>query len=211
MSTTTKFEGDVAERWTDETYANPSRYLRHRAELVSSVGPALMPGDRVLDLACGDGRLCEFLRPYGLAYLGVDGSDSMVAAAQRRLAGAAEIAHGDLNDYEPAAPVAATTLFGALYYVRNRAAFFQRVAGFTKKKLVFNLSPRRYELNDVASELAAAGLDRLEARPFFVPQTVRLPDPLLGILIAFERSGFFARMLLRARFSYVCVAFRSEE
>jgi SAM-dependent methyltransferase len=209
VSTTSKFEGDVADRWSDETYANITRYLRHRAELLSSVGPALAPGDRVLDLGCGDGRLGEFLVPYGLTYVGVDGSSSMVAAARRRLGKAAEIVHADLNDYEPAAPVQATALFGALYYVRDRGEFFERAAAFTEKKLVFNLSPRRYRLDEVGSELRAAGLDRLDLRPFFVPQTVRLPDPLLGLLVAAERSGFLARALLRVRFSYVCAAFRS--
>jgi hypothetical protein len=133
----------------------------------------------------------------------------MVAAAQRRLGEAAEIAHSDLNDYEPTAPVAATTLFGALYYVRDRRRFFERVAAFTEKKLIFNLSPRCYRLHEVGSELAAAGLDQLEVHPFLVPQTVRLPEPLLRLFVAAERSGPLARALLRVRFSYVCAAFRS--
>jgi SAM-dependent methyltransferase len=211
MSSTSKFEGDVAEGWSDDAYANAARYLGHRAELVCSLGPPLVPGDRVLDLACGDGGLGEFLLPRGLSYVGVDGSRAMVAAARRRLGGAAEIVHADLNDYEPAARAAATTVFGALYYARDRAAFFRRVAEFTEKKLVFNLNARRYRLHEVGSELAAAGFGRLDLRPFFVPQTVRLPVPFLGLLIAAERSGPLARGLLRVRFSYVCAASRNEE
>jgi hypothetical protein len=98
-------------------------------------------------------------------------------------------------------------LFGALYYVRDRREFFKRARAFTEKKLMFNLSPRRYRLDAVRSELEAAGLDQLDARPFFVPQTIRLPDPLLGLFVAAERSGPLARALLRVRFSYVCAAF----
>jgi SAM-dependent methyltransferase len=211
MSTTSKFEGEIADRWSDETYANAARYLRHRADLVCSLGPPLVPGDRVLDLACGDGRLGEFLLTRRLSYVGVDASRSMVTAARRRFAGAAEIVQADLDDYAPAAPVSATTLFGALYYTCDRPAFFRRVAEFTEKKLVFNLSVRRYRLGEIRSELAAAGFDRLDLHPFFVPQTVRLPAPLLEVLIAAERSGLLARGLLRVRFSYVCAASRAKE
>jgi SAM-dependent methyltransferase len=201
-----KFEGDVAERWSDASYANAARYLSHRAEILCSLGPPLVPGDRVLDLACGDGALGRSLLPRGLAYIGVDGSESMVAAARKGLAGAAEIVRADINDYQPESPVAATTLFGALYYVRDRPAFFSRVASFTEKKFVFNMSPRRFRLDEIRSELLAAGFSRLVTRPFLVPQSVRLPDSLLRLLIAAERTGPFARSLLRFRFSYMCAA-----
>jgi SAM-dependent methyltransferase len=209
-STASKFEGGVAERWSDEAYANTARYLDHRAELVCSLGPPLIRGDRVLDLACGDGGLGEFLLPRGLSYVGVDSSGAMVAAGRQRLGAVAEIVHADLNDYEPTARVAATTVFGALYYVRNRPTFFRRVAEFTEKKLVFNLSPRRFRLEEISSELKDAGFDHLDLRPFFVPQTVRLPAALLSLLIAAEQSGWLARGLLRVRFSYICAASRTE-
>jgi SAM-dependent methyltransferase len=211
MNSTLKFEGDVAERWSDTAYANAARYLDHRAELVSSVGPPLVAGDRVLDLACGDGALGEYLLPRGLSYVGVDGSAAMVAAARQRLGSGAEIVHADLNAYSPDAHVAATTIFRALYYARDRASFFCHVRKFTEKKLVFNLSLRRHRLDDVRSELLSAGFERLTLHPFFVPQAVRLPAPLLALLIAAERSGPFARMLLRVRFSYVCAAWSAND
>jgi hypothetical protein len=61
---------------------------------------------------------------------------------------------------------------------------------------------------EIRAELEAAGLPRLDVRPFFIPQTVRLPAPLLRALIAAERIGPLARALLRARFTYVCSASR---
>ena len=173
------------------------------------LGPALTAGDTVLDLACGDARLAEFLLPHGLGYIGVDASPGMVAAARSRLDGLAEIELGELDEFRPATPVAATTVFRALYYAADRGTFFRRVGEFTERKLVFDLNPRRYSLDDVRRELVAAGWDVLTLRPFFVPQTVRLPKPVGRALVAAERARPLARTLLRVRFTYLCAASRS--
>ena len=206
-----KFGPEHAARWTEEAYADPERYLSHRAELIHSLGPPLERGDTVLDLACGDGALAEFLLPNGLAYLGVDSSPAMVEAARKRLGERATIEQGDVDSFTPAEPVAATTLFRALYYPADREAFFRRVAGFTEKKLVFDVNPRQYPLARIRAELAGAGWARLETRPFFVPQTVRLPRRLQALLLGAESVRGVADLLLRFRFTYVCAAFRSSE
>ena len=206
---TAKFGSESAERWSDEAYAASERYLARRADLVRVVGPPLVGGDTVLDLACGDGGLAEFLLPHGLRYLGVDASPAMVAAARRRLGDRATIELADLDGFGPAGSVAATTVFRALYYARDREAFFARVADFTERKLVFDLNPRRYRLDDIRRELVDAGWDTLILHPFFVPQTVRLPRPAGRALVAAERVEPVARALLRFRFTYVCVASRS--
>jgi SAM-dependent methyltransferase len=174
------------------------------------LGPPLEPGDTVLDLACGDGGLAKFLLRHGLAYFGVDASPAMVAAARERLGDRARVERGDVDDFTPSEPVEATTLFRALYYPRDREAFFRRVAGFTAKKLVFDLNPRQYPPAQIRAELAAAGWTRLETRPFFVPQTVALPGFLQRLLLAAERIPPVAALLLRFRFTYVCAASRSE-
>ena len=203
---TGKFGAAAAERWTDEAYADPESYLRHRAELIVSLGPALVRGDRVVDLACGDAGLAEFLLPHGIGYVGVDASEAMVDAARARVGAAAEVQLGTVDTYRPPTPVAATTIFRALYYAGDRVAFFRHVASFTEKKLVFDLNPRQYRLDEIAAELRAAGFASLRARPFLVPQTVSLPRPLLGVLIAAERIRPLARLLLRRRFTYICAA-----
>ena len=203
-----KFGPDAAGGWSEEAYADPVRYLSHRAELVRSLGPRLDPGDTVLDLACGDGGLAEFLLPYGLAYLGVDASPAMAAAARKRLGARARIEQGDVDGFAPPEPVAATTLFRALYYPRDRPVFFRRVAGFTTKKLVFDLNPRQYALAEIRGELAAAGWTRVEARPFFVPQTVAPPRLLQGLLHAAESVRGVSDLLLHFRFTYLCAASR---
>jgi SAM-dependent methyltransferase len=195
--------GPQAERWSEEAYADAAAYLAHRAELIVSLGPKLEPGDSVLDLACGDGGLAEHLR--GFLYLGVDTSPEMVDAARRRRR---DVVLADLNDYEPGRPVTATTCFRAIYYARDRAAFFRRVAGYTERKFVFDLNPRQYRVDDVRRDLASAGFDRLELRPFFSPQRVSLPRAGAAVLHALERIGPLARLLLAFRFSYLCAAFR---
>jgi SAM-dependent methyltransferase len=198
--TSAKYAGAAA-GWSEEQYADSVAYLRHRAELIVSLGPALEPGDRVLDLACGDAGLADFLRGY--AYLGVDASEEMVRAARAR---GAHVELGDLNDYEPPEPVAATTCFRAIYYTRDRRAFFRRVAGYTEKKLVFDLNPRQYDVREVRADLAAAGFARVALHPFFVPQTLALPSPVAALLRAAEQSGLLARAALRARFTYLIAA-----
>ena len=190
--------------WSERAYADPDAYLAHRAELVVALGPRLEPGDTVLDLACGDGGLADFLPP-GIHYRGVDASEAMVAEGRAR---GRNLELGDLNDCEPPDPVAATTCFRAIYYTRDRQAFFRRVAGYTTKKLVFDLNPRQYRLADVRADLEAAGWTRLELRPFFSPQTRSLPRPAASALRALEWSGPLARLLLRFRFTYLCAAAR---
>lgn len=197
-----------AEAWTERQYADAASYLAHRADLVVALGPRLEPGDEILDLACGDGGLGEILLARGLRYHGVDSTPEMVAAARERLAGRAELAVGDLNDYEPPTPVAATTIFRAIYYARDRRELFRHVASYTETKLVFDLNPRQYDLDEVLADLRAVGLMEIALRPFFVPQTVALPRPLVAAARALERSGPLARLALRVRFTYLVAASR---
>ena len=193
-------------RWSDDDqYADVEAYFSRRAELVVSVGRRLEPGDAVLDLACADGRLAEFLAPYGVGYHGLDSEPAMVEQAR---AHGVEAEVGDLNDHVPPEPVTATLCFRAIYYSRDRAAFFRHVAGYTTGKLVFDLNPRQYPLATIREELRAAGFARVDARPLFAPQRVKLP-PVAGLALrVLERSGPPARLALRYRFTYIVAASR---
>lgn len=192
-----------AERWSDTQYADAASYLRHRAELVVSLGPRLAAGDLVLDLACGDGGLGVFLREHGLSYRGIDTTPAMVEEAWRN---GIEAELGDLNDYVPPEPVEATTCFRAIYYAHDRAAFFRRVAGYTTRKLVFDLNPRQYRVEELLRELRDAGFTDVSMRPFLMPQTVALPRSAVAVLRLAERTGPVARLALRRRFSYLVSA-----
>jgi SAM-dependent methyltransferase len=203
-STWDKYAGG-AEGWSDDAYADPQTYLARRAELVRTLGPRLTPGDSVLDLACGDGGLAGFLPEQ--RYRGVDASPEMIEVARRL---GRDVVRADLNDYVPPAPVQATTIFRAIYYARDRRALLERIAGYTEKKLVFDLNPRQYDVDELRADLRAAGFDRLELRPFFVPQTVAPRAALRHLLRIAERMGPVARLLLRVRFTYMCAASRAE-
>ena len=198
MTSWSKYAGK-ARGWSDREYARADAYLSHRAELVRSLGPALRAGDVVLDLACGDGGLADYFPDQ--RYVGVDASEEMVAAGREC---GRELVFADLNDYEPAHPVQATTIFRAIYYARDRRALFERIAGYTERKLVFDLNPRQYRLEDLRADLEAAGFDRIETRPFFVPQTRAVP-----FLELLEGSPRLARVLLRFKFTLLCAASRS--
>jgi SAM-dependent methyltransferase len=202
--TTEKYDPQ-AERWTETAYADADAYLAHRARQVVELGPRLDRGDVVLDLACGDGGLGEHLLRLGVGYRGADASEAMVEAARARLG--ERIDHGDLNAYEPPEPVAATTVFRAIYYADDRDAFFRRAAGFTTRKLVFDLNPRQFALETVLGELRRAGWERVELRPFLFPQRHSPPRPLRPLLAAAERTPV-ARLALRWRFTYLVAAFR---
>jgi SAM-dependent methyltransferase len=197
--------------WSDREYADGRFYLERRAEAIATLGPPLRPGDTVLDLACGDGGLGEHLEARGLLYLGADLMPEMVDAARSRLGAEARIEQGDLNTYAPDTMVDATTLFRSLYYADDRRAFFTRAAGYTRTKLVFDLNPRQYALDDVISDLRVAGFERVATRAFFVPQRVGLPRPALRVLQALETTGPLARLALRFRFTLVVAAWRSAE
>ena len=205
--TTAKYEAQ-AETWSEQAYADSEAYLTHRADLVVSLCVALQPGDHVLDLACGDAGLAEPLLARGLIYTGVDASEGMVAAARGRLGERTEVVRADLNDYAPQSPVAATTCFRAIYYAQDRLSLFRRVAGYTELKLVFDLNPRQFRLEEVLADLRTAGFDGVVLRPFFVPQTVALPRPVAATLRAAERSGALARLALRFRFTYLVAALK---
>jgi len=197
---------DKAGDWSGEQYADARTYLARRAELVRLLGPRLAVGDIVLDLACGDGGLADFLPEQ--RYIGVDASEGMVAAGLRR---GRELVQADLNDYEPSERVQATTIFRAIYYARDRRALFLRIGGYTEKKIIFDLNPRQYSLADVRVDLRAAGFDRLDAHPFFVPQTRALPFTIALGLRGLERVRPLAELVLRARFTLLCAASRRVE
>ena len=89
---------------------------------------------------------------------------------------------------------------------RSSLHFFAGVREYTTSKLVFDLNPRQYCVEDVVGDLRAAGFGSVELRPFFVPQTVSFPRAVLAAAKALERTGPLARLALRARFTYLVSA-----
>jgi len=187
---------DIAERYSAHDYANADRYYARRARLVVEHGPKLDRGDSVLDIACGDGGLGRHLLALGLDYHGVDASTGMVEVARRELGDRVMLG---TFDHAPPEPVDATTIFRSLYLVPDRRAFLARVRGFTRRKLVFDFDPRAYSTVELLADVRAAGWERVELRPFLMPQRAALPAAVQAVLWSLEaRPG--ARALTRVRF-----------
>lgn len=85
---------------------------------------------RVLDLGCGAGAFGAYALARGChAYIGVDGSRNMVAAARQALGGTAgDVVHAALETWDyPAAAFDLAVSSLALHYVADVAAIFARV------------------------------------------------------------------------------------
>jgi trans-aconitate methyltransferase len=74
---------DSAQRWDPDAYARHARFVSELgAGVVELLAPR--PGERILDLGCGDGFLTERLAALGCDVIGVDASPEQVAGARRR-------------------------------------------------------------------------------------------------------------------------------
>jgi ubiquinone/menaquinone biosynthesis C-methylase UbiE len=186
----------MAERYSDSDYADAESYYARRARLVVGHGPRLVRGATVLDLACGDGGLGRHLLALGIDYRGVDASERMVEVARRALGD--RVVRGEF-DYVPPEVVEATTIFRSLYLVPDRRAFLTRVRDYTRTKLVFDFDPRAVERVPLLDDVRAAGWERIEVRPFLMPQRAKLPRTLQSLLHRIEPLPG-AKTLTRVRF-----------
>jgi len=114
-------ESEVFERYRQHRQwpLNPNIVMEEPA-LFDELGP--VSGLRVLDLGCGDAAVGRVLLEAGCAsYLGIDGSEKMVRAAQATLAdGGGQAARCDIEDFS--APLASFDLVisrMALHYVED--------------------------------------------------------------------------------------------
>jgi SAM-dependent methyltransferase len=189
----------IAERYSAHDYADAERYYARRAQLVAARVPA---GASLLDLACGDGGLGRHLVALGIDYRGVDASERMVEVARGALGD--RVAQGTF-DHLPPDPVDATTIFRSLYLVPDRRAFLDRVRGYTRSTLIFDFDPRAYAADELVADVRAAGWERVELRPFLMPQRAVLPRPVQAALWALEPLPG-ARLLTRVRFPLLVTA-----
>jgi trans-aconitate methyltransferase len=73
----------AGQTWNTDAYAANGRFVANLATAVVDL-LAPKPGERILDLGCGDGALTEQLVASGATVTGVDASPTMVAAARLR-------------------------------------------------------------------------------------------------------------------------------
>jgi SAM-dependent methyltransferase len=72
------------QQWTASEYATHARFVGDLAEEPLAALLAIRPGERLLDLGCGDGALSERWAQRGAVVVGIHESEDMVQAAQRR-------------------------------------------------------------------------------------------------------------------------------
>ena len=73
----------AVQRWSAADYAKNGRFVQEMAGAVFAM-LAPKPGERVLDLGCGDGALTEEIKAAGANVLGVDLSDQLLAVARMK-------------------------------------------------------------------------------------------------------------------------------
>jgi SAM-dependent methyltransferase len=73
----------AAQEWKADRYAEHARFVPVLGlPVIELLNPR--PGERILDVGCGDGTLSQKLCEAGAMVVGVDGSPDMVAAARKR-------------------------------------------------------------------------------------------------------------------------------
>ncbi len=200
---------------------NAADYQRH-AGFVPALGAAALdllapqPGERILDLGCGDGALTARIAEAGATVLGLDPDPSMLAAARDR---GLEVVEGDGQalpfDHQfdavfsnaalhwmPDQDAVARGVFRAL---RPGGRFVGECGGFlniaairaaVRAVLIAHgfeaaaLGAQVYQTAEALSaRLAAAGFTAVEAR--LIPRPTPLPSGIRGWLTTF-RAGFLA-------------------
>jgi trans-aconitate methyltransferase len=106
----------VSQSWNAVQYAQQGRFV---ADLAGAVLDLLAPrpGERILDLGCGDGALTAKIVAIGAEVLGVDSSPSMVEAAQA-LGLTAQVINGEALPFD--AEFDAVFSNAALHWIRNQ-------------------------------------------------------------------------------------------
>lgn len=171
---------------------DPERYARN-ARFVADLGAPLLdlldtqPGQRVLDLGCGDGALTEKIAALGAEVVAVDASAEQIAAARERGLDA-HVADGEALAYEAAFDAVFSN--AALHWMRDPEAVIDSVWRALRPGGRFvgefgggdNVGAIRRALIDA---LNRRGLDGAAADPWFFPTA----EQYRGLL---EARGFRA-------------------
>ncbi len=87
-----------SQNWNAEEYNANAAFV---AQLGNSVLEILAPnpGERILDLGCGDGKLTRKIQKYGCHVLGIDSSEEMINAT-RKLGIETKVISGDNLNFD---------------------------------------------------------------------------------------------------------------
>jgi SAM-dependent methyltransferase len=206
--------------WNSAGYAKNARFVTDLgAPVLALLDPR--PGERILDLGCGDGVLTKKIAELGSKVVGVDSSAEFVAAAKRLGLDVIEMNAADL-DFEPSFDAVFSN--AALHWMKDADAVIEGVARALlpegrfvaemgghncvktiQSALIAELNCRGYDgqaanpwyfptAEDYGARLVAAGFEvRYIA---LIPRPTPLPGDLMGWLTTF--SGSFTAVLPHA-------------
>jgi len=163
--------------WSQREYRDPASFMERRAALVRNWGATLQPGDRILELGCGDGTLSCFLARQGFEVTGVDISPGMIEEARRQAAVngvSAKFEHADGDSFKVTEPYDAIVSFMSAFftYLDDPATFIDSALPFVRKKLILDWNFRSPGSFVEAGQLMQqAGLQQIEWRPWLIPHT----------------------------------------
>jgi SAM-dependent methyltransferase len=114
----------MTQNWDTTAYGREGAFVHQLAGgVLEWLSP--QPGEHILDLGCGDGRLTARIAATGAKVTGIDASESMVAAA-RALGVRADHGHAEQLPY-PAASFDAVFSNATLHWVRDQDAMMEEV------------------------------------------------------------------------------------
>jgi SAM-dependent methyltransferase len=172
----------LARDWSAREYNNPAAFMERRAALVQNWGATLSPGDRILELGCGDGALSCFLAGQGFDVTGVDISPGMIDEARRRATAAGVPAKFEVGDADTLKVTehyeGIVSFMGAFFtYSQKPGVFLQAAMPFVRKKVILDWNFRSPgSFIDGAQVMRAAGLTNIEWRPWFISHQTTTPS-----------------------------------
>lgn len=160
----------ATQKWTAEGYAANARFVSDLgAPVIALLDPR--PGERILDLGCGDGALTQKIAAAGAEVIGFDASSELAAAARER---GIHVDLGDAHDLPYSQQFDAVFSNAVLHWMTKPEAVIEGVRRALKPKGRFvaemgghgNIAAIRVAL---AAVFAKRGLDFVKLRWQFYP------------------------------------------
>jgi trans-aconitate methyltransferase len=186
--------GAAVQDWSAQSYDRNARFVSDLAgEALAWLDPK--PGERILDLGCGDGALTEKLAKLGLEVEGIDVSEDMLAAARAR---GLDVRRADATTFSVARPVDAVFSNAVLHWVRDPVAAIRRIKAALKPggRFVAEFGGHGNVAAIVTALRAAVrihGGDALLSAPWYFPTDTEYRALLEAEGFKVERIGLYPR------------------
>ncbi|KVD09433.1 hypothetical protein WI80_14105 [Burkholderia ubonensis] len=159
------------QKWSPQLYENNARFVGDLAgRAIDLLNP--LPGERILDIGCGDGYLTEKIAATGARLTGVDYSPELVEAAKAR---GLDVRIGNGEDLDFIEQFDGAFSNGAMHWMRRADAVVRGVerALVPGGRFVGEFAGARnahYIRQAVHEALSARGYDAEEIDPWYLPE-----------------------------------------